>query len=739
MVIGYYDGSGYPNLVNGDASVMSDSVRVMIANDNADSNCAAAIPDHYHDYSCPLDTPPALLPDKSETGGAHTSDCVGDFMFTSWSSLGNYYGWSWSSSVPGAFVGYTGYADPAYSTGATRQDFWQFTWEEYKEEIDSGYPVVLLVDIDGDGNTDHFVTGIGYDESTTEYGVYNTWDTDIHWYQWRETSVGAPWGIFDVCTFRMFELCGDVNSDGELNVYDVTPLIAYLFMGGPAPDPLASADVDLCESINVSDVVHLCDYMFCGGPDPCTPIDPCYLPTGANEILLDCPVNLAVADGDSVAIPIRLTNYSPLEGFSLGFSYNSDDVEITSFDTTGSIIPDQWKSYVFGNFLPDQNRVLVGGVDIPCTYPIDPQVGGLLITLWMQVSPGTPDQWIDIDTTFVPPGGEFILSVDGGGSIRPIYSDCGTEDVRIGYLPICGDVNGDGDVNVLDVSYLLTYIIADWTPPVAMVAADVDECGTVNMADVSYLCEHLYVGGPAPCMGSVDCDLSTGGNEVALGCPIVTGEPTGDSVALPIYFTNDVPVSGFTLGFSHNSDDIEFTSVDLTGSVIPTEMQTYFYGRFTPAENQILIGAVDVLGTNSIGSQTGGLLATLWVQVPSSTPDQIVDLDSIWVTPAGEFIFCVLNGGSITPQYTDCGTADILINPQYICGDADGSGEIDIDDVVYLIAYIFSGGPSPEPLLAGDADCSGDVDIDDVVYLIAYIFSGGPPPGDPNGDGVPDC
>jgi uncharacterized protein (TIGR02145 family) len=33
----------------------------------------------------------------------------------------------------------------------------------------------------------------------------------------------------------------------------------------------------------------------------------------------------------------------------------------------------------------------------------------------------------------------------------------------------------------------------------------------------------------------------------------------------------------------------------------------------------------------------------------------------------------------------------------YVCGDADASGGIDIDDVVYLIAYIFSGGPAPDP------------------------------------------
>ncbi|MCK4656728.1 MAG: DNRLRE domain-containing protein, partial [candidate division Zixibacteria bacterium] len=65
-------------------------------------------------------------------------------------------------------------------------------------------------------------------------------------------------------------------------------------------------------------------------------------------------------------------------------------------------------------------------------------------------------------------------------------------------------------------------------------------------------------------------------------------------------------------------------------------------------------------------------------------------------------------------------------------GDADGSGSSDIDDVVYLITYIFSGGPTPTPyeICSGDADCSCTVDIDDVTYLIAYIFMSGPAPCD---------
>ena len=82
--------------------------------------------------------------------------------------------------------------------------------------------------------------------------------------------------------------------------------------------------------------------------------------------------------------------------------------------------------------------------------------------------------------------------------------------------------------------------------------------------------------------------------------------------------------------------------------------------------------------------------------------------------------------GSYTPY---CQTGSITVSGPD--GDADASGAIDIDDVVYLIQYIFAGGPEPLPYSVGDADCSGEVDIDDAVYLIAYIFGGGPPPGCP--------
>lgn len=74
-----------------------------------------------------------------------------------------------------------------------------------------------------------------------------------------------------------------------------------------------------------------------------------------------------------------------------------------------------------------------------------------------------------------------------------------------------------------------------------------------------------------------------------------------------------------------------------------------------------------------------------------------------------------------------------------MCGDTNNDAEVNIGDAVYLIAYIFKGGPEPYVYETGDVNCDGSVDVSDVVYLIKYVFFGGTSPCDPTGDGIPDC
>ncbi len=204
MVIGYYDINGYPDLISGDASTQTISVNNAIAND-----------EHYSDYSMPIDYYPELFQDKSELGGAHTDNCISDFMHTSWSLDENRYGWSYSNKISIAFESYISQQNNSYLTSSTYEYFDSESWNVYVNEINNNRPVVLLVDSDGDGNTDHFVTGIGYDDSNNNYAIYDTWDQNIHWFQWREMSSSYSWGIYG---FNILEI-GNQTAQVDLEPY----------------------------------------------------------------------------------------------------------------------------------------------------------------------------------------------------------------------------------------------------------------------------------------------------------------------------------------------------------------------------------------------------------------------------------------------------------------------------------------------------------------------------------------
>jgi hypothetical protein len=108
--------------------------------------------------------------------------------------------------------------------------------------------------------------------------------------------------------------------------------------------------------------------------------------------------------------------------------------------------------------------------------------------------------------------------------------------------------------------------------------------------------------------------------------------------------------------------------------------------------------------------------------------DEVVDADDYHVFK-NYFIY----GLAAFPCGYPAATAVCPSVTTYLLGDSDGSGEIDIDDVVHLIYYIFASGPAPNPIECGDVDHSGFVDIDDIVFLINYIFAGGPSPCDSKG------
>ena len=64
----------------------------------------------------------------------------------------------------------------------------------------------------------------------------------------------------------------------------------------------------------------------------------------------------------------------------------------------------------------------------------------------------------------------------------------------------------------------------------------------------------------------------------------------------------------------------------------------------------------------------------------------------------------------------------------FLCGDPDRDSKVTVSDVIFLINYLFKGGPEPLPRASGDVNLDQNVTISDAVYLVNYLFKAGSPP-----------
>jgi hypothetical protein len=64
-----------------------------------------------------------------------------------------------------------------------------------------------------------------------------------------------------------------------------------------------------------------------------------------------------------------------------------------------------------------------------------------------------------------------------------------------------------------------------------------------------------------------------------------------------------------------------------------------------------------------------------------------------------------------------------------VLGDVNESGAINSSDIIYLVNFVFKGGPEPTcSPTTGDVNCSGSTNSADIIFLVNYVFKGGPPP-----------
>ncbi|MGB7061774.1 MAG: dockerin type I repeat-containing protein [Candidatus Zixiibacteriota bacterium] len=74
----------------------------------------------------------------------------------------------------------------------------------------------------------------------------------------------------------------------------------------------------------------------------------------------------------------------------------------------------------------------------------------------------------------------------------------------------------------------------------------------------------------------------------------------------------------------------------------------------------------------------------------------------------------------------------IQVSPWDYRGDVNivpgGDGVVDVADIVFIVNYLYRGGPTPDPNSEADVTCDGVVNVADIVYLVNYLYKGGPVP-----------
>ena len=90
----------------------------------------------------------------------------------------------------------------------------------------------------------------------------------------------------------------------------------------------------------------------------------------------------------------------------------------------------------------------------------------------------------------------------------------------------------------------------------------------------------------------------------------------------------------------------------------------------------------------------------------------------------------VVNGQSL-PPILNCGTFNVAALTDFVRADTNDDGFLDISDGIWLLNYLFQGGPLKPCVAAADANSDGAIDTADAVYAIVYYFAGGTPPPAP--------
>lgn len=84
-----------------------------------------------------------------------------------------------------------------------------------------------------------------------------------------------------------FFVRGDPNADSLIDIADAVFLLTHLFVDGPSPSCMKTADVNASDTVNLADPIALLAFLFAFGPPPPAPFRECGLGSSGGELGCD--------------------------------------------------------------------------------------------------------------------------------------------------------------------------------------------------------------------------------------------------------------------------------------------------------------------------------------------------------------------------------------------------------------------------------------------------------------------
>ena len=157
-------------------------------------------------------------------------------------------------------------------------------------------------------------------------------------------------------------------------------------------------------------------------------------------------------------------------------------------------------------------------------------------------------------------------------------------------------------------------------------------------------------------------------------------------------------ISGYSIGMQFDPSIVTIVDASNIGTIAE---DAFIWNWNVPSPGVFSLGAAWMMPADYKPAGTG-ILCKLIVDIASDAPigDTILDLGQFGGSPPVDSLYSDASSQAIVPTCVD-GTITVEEEQQYVCGNIDNiigpGGPIDVSDLTYLVAYLFTGGPEPVP------------------------------------------